>query len=779
MTHLIILVVIILAALILFIGGWIAVDVTGLLVLSALALTGLVSPTEALAGFSSPAVITVMGMFILTTGLARTGVAYRLGQPIQRLADSSEAVIIVALMASASILSALINTTTVAAIMLPTTMELARRSGRSPSRLLMPMALGCLLGGPFTGISTPPNILATEALASAGFAPFKLFDFTPITAALVATGIVFVIFIGRYILPGSSKKKGLVHQGPLESSYQLATHLFTIKIRHGSKLAGRTLSESRLGSALFLTVVGLQRRGELLLAPKPKEKLLAGDTLIVHGSTKLLQYFNGHQHVRVEENHEINEQMLQGWAMAEAAIIKNSPLIGAIPAESRLRQKYRTHLFALRTATGETVPNVQRHPFALGDRLILQGEQQALEKLVEDGLVGPLCFIPENTPDKPAAEQTFFPVRVPEGSVLVGRNLAESRLDNAFGLTIIGMFREKELSFMPSPEEIVQKEDLLILLGTKYDLEVFEGMQELVVEKPSSDLVAELESLQVAVTEVLLSPRTTLAGQTLADLLFRDHYGLSVLAIWRKGKAHRNHLQDMPLQFGDALLVYGQRQNLEAVARDPNFLVLDKKTAQAPLVKKAPYAIIIMTSVLLSAILGYVHISIATIAGSAFMVLFGCLTIDEAYRSIEWKVIFLVATMLPLGVAVQNTGAAQMVANALIPMVGDLGPRWVVAVLFLVTVIGTQVIPTSPLVVLMSPIALSTAESLNISPHLLMMTIAIAASSSYASPLSHPAHILVMGPGGYRFIDYVKIGLPLTLAIMAVSIWLLPVLWPA
>jgi di/tricarboxylate transporter len=152
---------------------------------------------------------------------------------------------------------------------------------------------------------------------------------------------------------------------------------------------------------------------------------------------------------------------------------------------------------------------------------------------------------------------------------------------------------------------------------------------------------------------------------------------------------------------------------------------------------------------------------------------------EEAYRAIEWKVVFLIASMLPLGVAIENTGAAQIGAGALISAVGDLGPRWVVAALFVVTVIGTQVIPTAALVVLMAPVALSAASSLGISPHLLMMTVAIAASASFASPLSHPAHLLVMGPGGYRFTDYVKVGVPLTIIALLVSVGLLPMLWPA
>jgi di/tricarboxylate transporter len=186
-----------------------------------------------------------------------------------------------------------------------------------------------------------------------------------------------------------------------------------------------------------------------------------------------------------------------------------------------------------------------------------------------------------------------------------------------------------------------------------------------------------------------------------------------------------------------------------------------------------------MVTVLMSAILGFVPIAIAALTGVAAMVVGGCLTMEEAYHAIEWKVIFLIAGMLPLGVAIENTGAAQMGASALIGMVGDLGPRWVVATLFGVTVLGTQVIPTAALVVLMAPVALGAASSLGISPQLLMMTVAMAASASFASPLSHPAHLLVMGPGGYKFMDYVKVGAPLTLVVMAVSVWLLPILWPA
>jgi di/tricarboxylate transporter len=173
-----------------------------------------------------------------------------------------------------------------------------------------------------------------------------------------------------------------------------------------------------------------------------------------------------------------------------------------------------------------------------------------------------------------------------------------------------------------------------------------------------------------------------------------------------------------------------------------------------------------------------VPIAVAAMCGASLMVLFRCLSMEEAYRAIDWKVVFLIATMLPLGVAIQSTGVAAMGADALIAAVGHMGPRWVVASLFVVTVTATQVVPTAALVVLMSPVALSAAANLNLSPHLLMMTVAMAASASFASPLSHPAHLLVMEPGGYRFTDYLKLGIPMTVITMLLVVWLLPVLFP-
>lgn len=472
----------------------------------------------------------------------------------------------------------------------------------------------------------------------------------------------------------------------------------------------------------------------------------------------------------------ISDEIRARLQVAQVRVSESSPLVGLTLADSNLRRDHRVHVLSVRGRDQNDEPgqDLRRRTLAVGDRLVLQGERAALESVAQLGLVEEAHL---DTPGD-GNGASLLPVLVPSGSVLVDRDLVESRLGNAFGLTVVGIVRDHELLAMPSPTEQVSANDLLLLHGSPRDLEVLDGLQELEISAQSPTLAAEVESNQVGVTEVLLSPRTRLAGRTLADLLFRDHYGLTVLALWREGQAHRTDLQDLPLRFGDALLVYGHRRRLEALARDPDFLVLDQAAARAPRLEKATAAAVIMIAVLAAAIAGLVPIAIAALTGAAVMVLLGCLSMEEAYRAIEWKVVFLIAGMLPLGAAIENTGLAQMGAQLLLDSVGDMGPRWVVAALFLITVVGTQIIPTAALVVLMAPVALSAAAALGISPQLLMMTVAIAASSSFASPLSHPAHLLVMGPGGYRFADYAKIGVPLTILALLVSVALLPVMFP-
>jgi uncharacterized protein with PhoU and TrkA domain len=620
----------------------------------------------------------------------------------------------------------------------------------------------------------------TDALRSAGHAPFGLLAFTPPTAAIVALGIAFTVLVGRHLLPSGGTGRAVGGAAAAGSAYGVHEHLFTARIEPGSALAGKTLAQSRLGTAMHLTALAILRDGHLKLAPGPEEELLAGDQLILHGHPKHLQRVHGSQHLVMEPLGDAARQLADHITLAEASIPEGSTLAGATLAGYGLRRKFRVHALAVRHGSALNLDDLHRRRLQAGDHILLQGEQSALDTLVHDGIVGGLRPLPaaEVADNYPLLDIELLPVRVPEGSVLEGRGLAESRLGNAFGLTVVAILRAGESIIMPDPAERVQAGDLLLLHGSHDDLEVLAGLQDLEISAQTPAQVEDLESQQVGVTELVLSPRTAIAGRTLEDLRFRDRYGLTVLAVWREGRPYRTELRELALRFGDALLVYGHRRHLEAIARDPDFLVLDESAAQAPRLEKAPLAGAVMVAVLAAAMSGWLPISIAAVAGAALMVLVRCLTMEEAYRAIDWKAVFLIAGMLPMGAAIEQSGAAMLLADGMIGAVGEMGPRAVVAALFAITVLGTQVIPTAALVVLMAPIALTAAANLDISPHLLMMTVALAASASFASPISHPAHVLIMGPGGYRFVDYVKLGLPLTLLAFAVVVGLLPLLWP-
>jgi len=175
---------------------------------------------------------------------------------------------------------------------------------------------------------------------------------------------------------------------------------------------------------------------------------------------------------------------------------------------------------------------------------------------------------------------------------------------------------------------------------------------------------------------------------------------------------------------------------------------------------------------------GVLPIAVSAIIGASAMVLTGCLSMDQAYRAIDWRAVFLIAGMLPLGIAMHESGTAEFLANLVITGLGGLGPWPVIAGLYLVTAFATMIIPTAVLVVLMSPIVILASAEMGIEPNTAMMAIAMAASASFTSPISHPANILVMGPGGYRFSDYLKLGVPLSLVVFVTVMILLPIFWP-
>jgi di/tricarboxylate transporter len=225
-------------------------------------------------------------------------------------------------------------------------------------------------------------------------------------------------------------------------------------------------------------------------------------------------------------------------------------------------------------------------------------------------------------------------------------------------------------------------------------------------------------------------------------------------------------------------LLYGPRERLRVLGLEPDFLVLTEAAQEAPRLSKAPVALLIMAAVLTPVILDLLPIAIAAVAGVVLMILTRCLTMEEAYRAIELKAVFLIAGMLPLGIAMEQTGAARFLAEGMVGLVGPLGPLAVMAGLFILAALASQVMPNPAVAVLLAPIALNTATDLGISPYPLMMAVAVSASAAFLSPVGHSANILVMGPGGYRFADYTKVGIPLTLVVLVVVLLVLPIFWP-
>jgi di/tricarboxylate transporter len=338
----------------LFVTEKLRVDLVALLVLGILALTGLVSPEEAVSGFSNPAVVTVWAVFILSGGLSRTGLANLVGRQVLRLAGTGEIRLLVVIMLAAGVMSAFMNNVGVAALLLPVVIDIARRTGHPPSKLLMPLAFGCLLGGLTTLIGTPPNILASDILRDAGLQPFKLFDFFPVGITVMLSGIAFMALVGRRLLPDRDMAREFRGraQADLGQVFDLEERLFVIRLPEDSTLDGKTLAESRLGSALSLNVIGIMRDGNTRLAPEPGAVLRAGDRLLVIGRPDRLIELNGQKNVIIRGDEiTTNNLTIESLASKEVEIVEvslssRSKFIGQSLTEIDLRQRFGVNVLA-------------------------------------------------------------------------------------------------------------------------------------------------------------------------------------------------------------------------------------------------------------------------------------------------------------------------------------------------------------------------------------------------------------------------------------------------
>ncbi len=583
---------IIIGALIIFGTEKLRVDVVALLVLLTVALAGLIGPKEVFAGFSNSAVITVWAVYIVSGGLFKTGVADILGKFIYKLSGNSEIKLIAVIMLTCGLMSAFMNNVGATAMLLPAVVSVAKQTKTPVSKLLIPLSFSSLMGGSLTLIGTPANILATSIVSESGLPTFSFFDFTIIGAVVFGTGILYMILIGRHLLPVRQTT------GDDKSVGQLRKYISEMRVLPDGKLAGCTLLESKLGASYDLTAIAVVRGRKTITSLERNTIIEPDDILLVEGS-----------------------------------------------AENLLRARNELGLV--------TANESKRHA--------------ELDKLKEE---------------------------------------------------------------------------------------------------------------DISIVEATLAPRSSMVYRNLRSLNFRERYGFTVLAIRRDGKMITKRLRSIRLKFGDDLLLQGPRHRMSDLEQKSDFLVLEPLNIPKRRSRKMPIAIGWMLLIIALAVTGTLDIALAMVTGAVGMVLTGCLSMDEAYESIDWRTVFLVAGMLPLGAAMEATGTARYIADLLLGSVGNFGPMVTLAGVYLLAALITQPMSNAAAMVLVVPIALDTALSLGANHLTFTLAVVIGAATSFLTPVGHKANVLVFGPGGYKFFDYARVGGLLTVFLFIATMIALPVLYP-
>ncbi|MEP6850591.1 MAG: SLC13 family permease [Acidobacteriota bacterium] len=374
--------------------------------------------------------------------------------------------------------------------------------------------------------------------------------------------------------------------------------------------------------------------------------------------------------------------------------------------------------------------------------------------------------------------EKLFRARVPQNSFLIGKKLVECTLREDFDVNVVAIERNKKKILDLSPQTRLRLGDTLILEGDEEDFRRrdVEPYMELLPESEWKE--TDLESRAVEVIEAMLAPRSRLIGKTLRESHFREKYGMAVLAIWHGDQEVLIDLADVPLHFGDALLLQGPREKLALLQDDQDLILLmsdDEKEITVP--SKGRAALMIFAATLIFAIIFPDLTGMIMLGGALAMSLTRIITVEQAYSAIGWKSVFLVAGMLPMGVALSKTNAAGFAASGILDVFGGHGALPLLAGLFIVTVLLTQAVNGAVAAAIIGPVAIGIAQQSNVDPRAMIMGVAMATSMAFITPLSHAVNVLVMSPGGYSFRDYFRVGLPLTVILFFVVMIFLPLFW--
>lgn len=585
----VLLIAVIAFALLAFVLEWMPIDHVALVSLGLLLLFGLVSGEEAIAGFSNPAVVTVLMMLVLSSALVRSGVVSRFGHRIARLSGASPRVAFVTLILFTSAISAFINNTAAVAILIPVALQLAKHYHISPSRVLLPLSYGAILGGSITLVGTSTNLIVSALAVDHGAAPISMFELAPL-------GLVFLVVGGAYIA-------------------------------------------------------------------------LASDVLPIR-----------------EE------------------------------AGGSLTRKYE-----------------------LGG------------------------FLTE--------------IRIPAGSPLVGRTVVSEKVSDRFRLNVLEILRGKRKIAVDLRNTPLAPEDVLIVRGAPEDLVGFKDHFGLLMLTDTKLQDSDLADAHNLLAEVQLAPSSALAGASVQEINFRQRFSVFVLAIDRTGEAIRDKVASIPLKAWDTLLVFGPRARVEALYEQADFIPLEEHDLHLARPPRWWIPLVVVPTVVLLAALGVLSILEASILGVVALLVTRSLTLQKAYQSVDWSVIFLIAALIPLGTAMENTGLATHVADVVVGVGAAWGPIAVLSLVYLLTALITEGISNNAAAILMVPIAAQAALTLGVDPRPFFVAVAFAGSTSFLTPMGYQTNAMVFGPGRYRFGDYIRFGWPLKIVFWALATWLIPVIW--
>ena len=584
-------------AIILLLGNVLRADIVALMLMLALGLSGILTPQEAFSGFSRQAVIIMLSAFMLAEGLRRSGLTERMGLSIIKIFGAGERRLVFGVMAASAILSLFMNNIAAASLLFPSLSGVAQRSKVSPSKLLMPLAFGTILGGMATLLTTT-NIVVSGLLRDVQVPGFALTDFAPIGLPLTLAGILFMVLWGRKLLPNLSpaqRHEEDEDSGDLLNTYQLSERLVRAEVCTGGSLDGVTLENSGLREKHHLNVIAVQRGRSTL--PIEARTVLKGDDILL--------------------------------IMARA------------------------------------------------------------EDSVPESLQGMLEVLPSG---------------------------------------------EWQEDFLSTPD--------------------------------------------MKLIEAAIAPRSHFASQTLQEIRFEQKFAANVLAVWRRGRSIRTRLANLPLEFGDGLLLQGTEKSLNLLRTEPGLVLLVESAPSTRMTLRGWLTTLIMAVTLILAVVFPNNIAEIMLSGAVAMVLIRTMNMDQAYRAIDWRSIFLVAGMLPVGVALNKTGASDMFAQGILSSLGGAGHMVLLAGFVLLTVALTQVVNGAAAVTVIAPVAIAAAQQVGMEPRSVAMAVALASSMAFMSPLGHSVNVMVMGAGGYTFKDYARVGIPLTILLVLILLAILPFIMP-